>query len=131
MLDFRSYRDASKLYFENGLKFTQEPKRLNKASELLWGAAVKAVKAIAALRQIKLTTHYETTSFVQEFAKETKRSDIKSTFVFAETLHKNFYDDLISPYDFDNYVKQVDLFLKKIAEFYPSEDQLKLSKTIM
>ena len=48
--------------------------------------------------------------------KELEDEEFHKSFLFLNTLHKNFYDEVIDPKDFQMYRKEAESFLRKIEE---------------
>ena len=61
-------------------------------SEVLWGAATQAVKAVAKNSNLPCGSHRELFRAVREFARRTADADLLSDFGHLEKLHINFYD---------------------------------------
>ena len=66
---------------------------LLQASEKAWGAAVRAVKAVAERRGLQHTKHRDLIRVVTQLARETGRPELRRNFHVAEALHANFYED--------------------------------------
>jgi len=56
-------------YYNNALKYAAKGK-FPKASELLWGAVTQSLKALAATRDINITSHAAFFSFTRDLSKE-------------------------------------------------------------
>jgi hypothetical protein len=96
-------------YYNNGLKYGGKGK-FSKASELLWGAVTQSLKTLAATRDIDITTHGAFFNFTRAIGKELEDEEFhKSIFVFKR--HKNFYDEIIDPKDFQLYHKEAESFI--------------------
>lgn len=61
-------------------------------SEVLWGAAAQAVKAVAKSSNLPSESHRELFRAVREFARRTADADLLPEFGNIEKLHINFYD---------------------------------------
>jgi hypothetical protein len=66
-----------------------------KASELLWGAVTQQLKALAASRNILITSHRQFFDFLRQYAAETGDRRLYEDFVTLNALHTNFYDEII------------------------------------
>jgi hypothetical protein len=66
-----------------------------KASELLWGAVTQQLKALAAAHNFVITSHRQFFDFLRQLAAELKDKSIYGDFVELNSLHKNFYDEII------------------------------------
>ncbi len=102
-------------YYNNALKYAAKGK-FPKASEFLWGAVTQSLKALAAMRDINITTHAAFFGFTRDISKELEDEEFHKSFLFLNTLHKNFYDEVIDPKDFQMYHKEAESFLRKIEE---------------
>ena len=102
-------------YYNNALKYAATGK-FPKASEFLWGAVTQSLKALAATRDINIASHAAFFSFTRDISKELEDEEFHKSFLFLNTLHKNFYDEVIDPKDFQMYHKEAESFLRKIEE---------------
>jgi len=100
-------------YFANAEVFAGK-KEYRKASELLWGAVTQAIKALAAKHGLEIESHAQFFDFMRTLSKELETESLYKTFLFLNDLHKNFYDERISPVDFDIYFKEAYQFLLEI-----------------
>lgn len=66
-----------------------------KASELLWGAVTQQLKALAASRNILITSHRLFFDFLRQYAAESGDRKLYEDFVTLNALHANFYDEII------------------------------------
>lgn len=65
------------------------------ASEKAWGAMVHALMQIAKERKLKYDTHAQARPVMERVARNSPYRDvIRSGYIIAEDLHKNFYDDV-------------------------------------
>src|SRR2546430_10441242 len=62
-----------------------------KASELLWGTVTQQLKALAATRNIAITSHRQFFDLVHQLAVELRDKQIYADFAELNALHKNFY----------------------------------------
>ena len=65
---------------------------LIQASEKAWGAAARALKAIAQPRGWRHSSHYHYFQIVGNLAELTGRQELRRGFQVAESLHANFYN---------------------------------------
>lgn len=91
-----AYRDRSQLYLDNAAEMLRR-QRPEKTGEFLWGALVEALKAVAALKDIKLRTHAEIRRYARQVAKELDSEAILDSYALGETLHSNFYEGMFDP----------------------------------
>ncbi len=86
------------------------------ASEKIWGACALAIKAYAlAKRGIRLETHRDLWVYKNEVAEELG-SWVAATFRQADSMHKNFYENLATREDVEDVLKDVEKLVKTIAE---------------
>jgi Archaeal PaREP1/PaREP8 family. len=102
-------------YWDNALKYVGGGK-FAKASEFLWGAIAQSIKAVAIMRDIKITRHSAFFDFMRDLSKELNDKDLYKSFVFLNTLHRNFYDERIGPAESQIYLEEAGRFLRKIEE---------------
>jgi hypothetical protein len=100
-------------YFANAELFAGK-KEYRKASELLWGAVTQAIKALAAKHGLEIKSHTEFFDYMRNLSKELGTESLYKKFLFLNDLHKNFYDERISPVDFDIYFKEAYQFILDI-----------------
>ena len=65
---------------------------LIQASEKAWGAASQCLKAMAALRGLQHTSHWEVRLVANHMANETGQRRIRELFAVGESIHANFYE---------------------------------------
>lgn len=94
----KRYRDQSLHYLENALSLLSRGEA-EKASELLWGSAAQAVKAVAAHKGIELRSHQALLRYVRELSRELGDEAIYRVFHEAESLHSNFYEGKLETVD--------------------------------
>ena len=82
-----------------------EAGELRKASELLWGAVTQQLKALAATRDVKITSHRDFFEFLREFARDLQDEALYKDFVALNALHRNFYDETIPSDVFPDYYR--------------------------
>ena len=110
IIEFKKMREH---YLTNANETIQK-KEFRKASELLWGSITQTLKLLAATHNAKIYSHDQFRKFVREVAKEVFDKNLEKEFSFLETLHKNFYDEMISEEDFAEYYKKAIDFINKI-----------------
>lgn len=107
------YKATGDHYLHNAGELTGK-KEFRKASEMLWGTATQAVKALAASKGIRLYGLQDLYGFVRQVAKEKNDDTIRSTFYELHTLHTNFYDENIPEDDFPRYYELTVGFVSRI-----------------
>ncbi|MDF2954937.1 PaREP1 family protein [Candidatus Alkanophaga liquidiphilum] len=113
------YAKTRDKYLTNAEKFAGRGE-FRKASELLWGAIAQEVKAVAARAGKRLGRHKGLRNFVKTLSKEVENPELYKSFLFLETLHVNFYDEVIEPSDFEVYAKEAYQFMRKLEEIASS-----------
>lgn len=87
-----------------------------KASELLWGAITQQLKALAALRDVVISSHRQFFDLTRQLAAETGDAYIYLEFVDLNALHKNFYDETIPPDAFPSYYERTLRYLERLED---------------
>jgi HEPN domain-containing protein len=75
-------------------------------SEKLWGAA-EAVKAVAAARGWRHSSHRDLRSVISRLPQETGDRDLSVLFSVAESLHANCYEDFMASQDVLEYAELI------------------------
>ncbi|MCI0439461.1 MAG: PaREP1 family protein [Chloroflexi bacterium] len=88
------YRERSLHYISNATAMLRQSEA-EKAGDLLWGALVQALKAVAALKDVRLRTHREIRGYARAAAKELNDERLLEVFSIAETMHSNFYEGFL------------------------------------
>jgi hypothetical protein len=88
-----------------------------KASELLWGAITQMIKSVASLSNISIRKHAEFFHFIETLGKQTKDENIYPLFLDLNSLHRNFYDEIIPERDFIIFYKKACFFMEKLSKF--------------
>jgi Archaeal PaREP1/PaREP8 family len=91
--DFRQTRDQYRSNADRAIALGE----FRKASELLWGAVTQQLKALAAYRDIVITSHRQFFDFLRQYGVETGDRSLYEDFVDLNALHANFYDEIIPP----------------------------------
>ena len=111
--EYLSNRDQ---YFINAQEFASKGE-FKKASEFLWGAVALQIKLLALVKKnIRLGRHEDLRRFIRELSKELGDEEIRKSFEVLEKLHINFYDEIISPEDFEFYFKEAIKFMKRLED---------------
>ncbi len=112
--------DKAKKYIKASLNLLERAKEeidkgdLRQASEKVWGACALAIKAYALARDGKvLETHADLwvykSCLVMEFGEW-----VRDVWYAANTMHKNFYENLADKGDVENALKHVEKLVKTI-----------------
>ena len=113
MIEPNSFIKMRDEYFANAELFAGK-KEFRKASELLWGAVTQTIKALAATRGFEIRSHTQFFDYMRSLSKELRSESLYKSFLFLNDLHKNFYDERISPVDFEIYFKEAYKFILEI-----------------
>ena len=89
----RAYSERCWLYLANAAATLRE-RRPEKSSEFLWGAMAESLKAMAALKDIRLRTHIEIRRYARDVAKQLNDERLLEAYSVAESLHSNFYEGM-------------------------------------
>lgn len=66
------------------------------ASEKFWGAVAEAVKAVAATRRWRHSSHRDLREVISRLYQESGDAELPRLFSVAEALHANFYENYIA-----------------------------------
>ena len=110
------YVEMAKRYLENGLRFLKK-NEAEKASEMLWGSAAQAVKAVAAKGGRELRAHHLLSKFVRELSKERQEPELFVQFDAIQWLHSNFYESELTVEDVIARLEIVKKFVRRMLGF--------------
>ncbi len=89
---------------------------LRQASEKIWGACALAIKAHALARKgVRLESHRDLWIYKNEVARELGEW-VRSVFRQADSMHKNFYENMATREDIEDSLKEVEKLVKAIAK---------------
>ena len=89
---------------------------LRKASEKVWGACALAIKAHAlAKRGVSVRSHAELWTYKEEVVKELG-SWVRTAFLKADSMHKNFYESLATREDVEDALRDVERLVTTVAK---------------
>jgi len=89
---------------------------LRQASEKIWGACALAIKAHAlARRGLKLESHRDLWLYKNDVAKELG-DWIRTAFLKADSMHKNFYEGLATREDVEDSLKEVEKLVTTVSK---------------
>jgi uncharacterized protein (UPF0332 family) len=109
----REYIEASRSLVEQARE-ELEKGDLRQASEKIWGACALAIKAyILARRGLKLESHRELWIYKNEVVKELGEW-VRTVFLKADSMHKNFYEGLATKEDVEDALKEVEKLVTTI-----------------
>ncbi len=112
--------EAATQYVARGRKFLAQASEelarddLEQASEKGWGAAAQMMKAVAAERGWRHGQHRVLFDVAQRLAEEVDDEAIYDSFVYANSLHANFYEGFLRPEDVDRHLQRVDELVERV-----------------
>ena len=96
---------------------------LRQASEKIWCACALAIKAHAlAKKNIRLESHKDLWVYKNEVARELGEW-IRIAFKLADSMHKNFYENLATKEDVEDVLKEVEKLVSAISKTLKVRDQ--------
>jgi len=96
---------------------------LRQASEKVWGACALAIKAHAlAKRGAGIRSHAELWIYKEEVVKELG-SWVRTAFLKADSVHKNFYESLATREDVEDALKEVEKLVTAVAKTLKPESE--------
>ncbi|MBS7653222.1 PaREP1 family protein [Candidatus Bathyarchaeota archaeon] len=111
---------SATVYLEGALQLLEQAEQelergdLRQASEKIWGACALAIKAHALSKRGKrIESHRELWSYKNEVADEIG-GWVRITFKLADSMHKNFYEDLATREDVEDVLKDVEKLVKAV-----------------
>ena len=114
--------ECAERYLEGAEELVKEAQReleerdLRQASEKIWEACALAIKAHAlAKRGMKLESHRDLWKYKNEVAKELGEW-VRAVFRQADSMHKNFYDDVATREDVEDTLKDVEKLVTTIVK---------------
>jgi len=107
------FKEMREHYLSNANETIQK-KEFRKASELLWGGIAQSLKLLAFLSGIRLSKHDDFRTFIDKVVEETEDESLFQDYTYLETLHRNFYDEVIREKHFMSYYKRTYEFLQKL-----------------
>ena len=109
----RDYIEAAVSLIEQARK-ELEKGNLRQASEKIWGACALAIKAYALAKEgRRLESHRELWVYKDRLAKELG-SWVRTAFLKADSMHKNFYEGLATREDVEDSLKEVEKLVATI-----------------
>ncbi len=91
-----------------------KPANCGKASELFGGLITQQLKALAATRNILITSHGQFFDFLRQLSSETREAALYKDFVALNALHRNFYDETIPPDVFPDYYEKAIQYIARM-----------------
>ena len=111
----RKYLEAS-LELIDQAEHELEKGNLRQASEKIWGACALAIKAHALARKgLRIESHRDLWIYKNEVAKEIGEW-VRIAFKLADSMHKNFYENLATKEDVEDVLKEVRKLIEAISK---------------
>ena len=101
-------------------------RKLQQASEKLWGAASQIVKAYAQKKDWVHNGHRELFKVVDKISRESEDAEMKNQFSIASALHQNFYEGWLTKGEITENAKVIKEFVDKLKLILCSRDDEKL-----
>ena len=118
----RDPEEVSRKYLEGAKQLLEQAEEklakgdLRQASEKAWGACALAIKAHAmAKKGERLLSHRELWLYKNEVAKELG-DWVRIVFKLADSMHKNFYEDLATREDVEDVLREVRKLVEAVAK---------------
>ena len=109
-------------YLEGAEELVKQSRReleegdLRQASEKVWGACALAIKAHAlAKRGVRLESHRDLWEYKNEVARELGEW-VRAVFRQADSMHRNFYEDVATREDVEDTLKDVEKLVTTIVK---------------
>jgi len=117
----RKYLEAS-LELIDQAEHELEKGNLRQASEKIWGACALAIKAHALARKgLRIESHRDLWIYKNEVAKEIGEW-VRIVFKLADSMHKNFYENLATKEDIEDVLKEVRKLINAISKALKQSD---------
>jgi len=109
------YQTLSEKYFKEAKELLSKGDHVQ-ASEKLWGASALTLKMVAAKRGLKLEKHGSLWAFIDTLSKERKDRDFVRFFNAANALHRNFYENEMTPETVKISAEDIEKLISKLKE---------------
>jgi len=116
------HKEQSIHYLENAFKFI-DGGNSEKASEFLWRSMTQALKAVASGKEIRLKSHRQIWDYARELSKSLNDKDIFDQFLYANSLHSNFYESELTVEDVAILADGIKSTVAKLLELVSEEKQ--------
>lgn len=115
-----SYQAGAIHYMRNAREFLGQ-QEFTKASEFIWGAMARAIKAVAALKGFELRQHRELWDYARELAQELNDPSLFQGFRQANSLHGNFYEAGLPAEEVIDSIETIGSAIAKLLSLLPEE----------
>ena len=112
------YQALSRKYLAEAKEFLTKGD-LVQTSEKLWAATALAIKMLAAKRGLKLEKHGSLWGFIDTVARESGDKEIIRSFHVANSLHKNFYENEMTPETVKISAEDIEELISKLMKLLP------------
>lgn len=119
VLDYLKQRD---LYFVNAEEYVRKG-LLRKSSEMLWGAVTQTIKALAAIFGTRIFAHIQFKEYMDDVAYSKRDRYYITELIKLERLHKNFYDEELSPREFALLFEDALTYIQKLNDIIAEHAQ--------
>ena len=109
------YQELSAKYLRHARGLLAEGD-LSQASEKGWGAAAVLVKAAAEARGVDHEKHRHLWQTIRALVRETDDVELRSLFSHAESLHGNYYEDMLDAEEVGEFLADVERLVGKLRE---------------
>ncbi|MXX48628.1 MAG: hypothetical protein F4038_00080 [Chloroflexi bacterium] len=107
------YQELSAEYLRHARSLLAEGD-LTQASEKGWGAASVLVKAAAESREVAHEKHRHLWQTIRVLVRETDDAELRSLFSHAESLHGNYYEDMLDAEEVAEFLGDVERLVEKL-----------------
>ncbi|MDE2968187.1 MAG: hypothetical protein OXS30_11985 [Chloroflexota bacterium] len=109
------YRELSGEYLRHARALLAEGD-LSQASEKGWGAAAVLVKAAAEARGMDHERHRHLWQTIRVLVRETGDVELRGLFSHAESLHGNYYENMLDAEEVAEFMGDVERLVEKLGE---------------
>ncbi|MDE2989174.1 MAG: hypothetical protein OXT70_14175 [Chloroflexota bacterium] len=89
---------------------------LTQASEKGWGAASVLVKAAAEAREMDHERHRHLWQTIRALVREADDAELRSLFSHAESLHGNYYEDMLDTEEVAEFLRDMERLVEKLDD---------------
>ena len=94
-IDVNKFTKLALHYSDNAKEYLK--KDFQKASEMVWGAMLCTIKAVATKKNELINSHNKLFKYASKLAKEQNDKNVYYSLLQASLLHKNFYESNLDP----------------------------------
>ena len=107
------YRELSARYLQHARELLAAGD-LSQASEKAWGATAVLVKAAAEARGMEHEKHRHLWRTIRALVRETEDVELRRLFSHAESLHGNYYEDMLDAEEVAEFLGDVERLVGKL-----------------